>query len=176
MYPLSLSVIHDGASYEARKHAARKLFEGYHDRPAYFRDIRAICALKARDERASFGVKIKPADITAQAREVADYMETYTREAISTGYTGAQCIATIRRWFDKVNGNSYFVAWVRIPQSNGGYARVKVPYQYGSGSHPEWETVRHLKRLGLFSEIEGDTPSMFPIVFEDQGYMPRRTL
>lgn len=176
MYPLALSVMNDAASYEARKHAARKYLEGFSDLTEYRRDIRAICALKARDERASFGVKIKPAEITAQAREVADSMLTHERETIAANYTGTQCLARIRRWWDKTNGVSYFVVWIKIPQTNGGFATVKVPFQNGYGSHPEWTACRALKDLGLFPDVAEDAPRFFPVDFEDQGYMPRRTL
>jgi len=177
MYPLALSVINDPASYDARRHAARKMLEGYFDRDAYRRDIRALCALKARDERATFGVKIKPADITAQAREVADYMLAHERETIAAHYpAGARCHAIIRRWWDKTNGVSYFTVTVRVPQDGGGFTLVKVPFQSGYGSHPEWVTARALVELGLFPAATPDSPRMYPIDFEDQGYMAKGRL
>jgi len=175
MYPLALSVINDAASYEARKHAARKLLEGYYDADAYRRAIRAVCVDKAREERAAFGVKIKPSEISAQAREVAARALSQQRDAIREGYTGGRISATIRRWFDKVNGNSYFVVWLTVPQSTGPDARMKAPFKYGYGDQPAWETVEFLCSFGLF-EKTGNMPSTYPIDFSDDGYMPRRTL
>jgi hypothetical protein len=175
MYPLALSVNHDSASYDARLHAARKLLQGYYKPAEFMRDIRAICALKARDERAAFRVKIKPADITTQAREVADYALNHAREMIRDGYTGGRCHATIRRWWDKTNGNSYFSVTVRIPQLSG-FTLFYVPYQYGYGSQPEWETVSELVSLGLFKRAEHHSPGSYPVDFEDQGYMQKGKL
>jgi len=176
MYPLAISVINDPLTYEARKHAARKMIEGYYDRDAYRRTIRAITNDKARAERAAFNVKIKPAEITAQAAEVADYALTHERECIAQGYDKTQRIgASIRRWWDDANGNSYFSVWIRIPQIDGGFSTVKVPYQYGRDSHPEWETVRALVELGIFEEGTR-LPRECPIDFDDQGYMKRNTL
>lgn len=177
MYPLALSVINDSASYDARRQAARKLLEGYFDRDAYRRDIRALCALKARDERAAFGVKIKPADITVHAREVADYMLAHERETIAARYpAGARCHAIIRRWWDKINGVSYFTVTVRVPQDGGTFTLVKVPFQNGYGSHPEWVAAGALVELGLFPRAAPDSPRMYPIDFEDQGYMRKGQL
>ncbi len=175
MYPLAMSVINDPASYEARKHAARKLLEGYHDQDAYRRAIRAVCVDKAQEERVAFGVKIKPAEITAQAREVAERALSEQRDTIRVNYTGGRIGATIRQWFDKVNGNSYFTVWLSVPQSTGPDARLKVPFQYGYGNQPKWEAVEFLCTFGLF-EKTGNMPSTYPIDFEDHGYMPRRTL
>ena len=175
MYPLALSVNHDGASYDARLHAARKLLQGYYKPEEFMRDIRAICALKARDERAAFRVKIKPADITTQAREVADYAINHAREMIRDGYTGERCLASIRRWWDGANGNSYFSVTVRIPQPSG-FTLFYVPFQYGNDSQPEWETVLQLVSLGLFERAEHHSPGSYPIDFEDQGYMQKGKL
>ncbi len=175
MYPLALSVNHDGASYDARLHAARKLLQGYHKPAEFMRDIRAICALKARDERARFSVKIKPADITAQAREVADYALNHAREMIRDNYTGERCHATIRRWWNKANGNSYFSVTVRIPQPSG-FTIFYLPFQYGYGSQPEWETTSALLGLGLFHKSEDHRIASYPVDFEDQGYMQKGKL
>ena len=176
MYPLALSVINDSSTYPARRDAARRHLEGITDREQFRRDIRAIVNDKARQERASFGVKIKPADITAQALDVAEHAMNHERECIRDGYNGARCLASIRRWLDKWNGNSYFVTWIRIPQASGSFAMVKVPFQYGYGSHPEWVTVETLIGLGLFPRSEHHMPGSYPVDFEDQGYMARKTL
>jgi hypothetical protein len=175
MYPLALSVNHDGASYDARLHAARKLLQGYYKPAEFMRDIRAICALKARDERAAFRVKIKPADITTQAREVADYALNHAREMIRDGYTGERCHATIRRWWDGANGNSYFSVTVRIPQPSG-FTLFHVPYQCGYWDQPAWETINAMLDLGLFPKSDDHRLASYPVDFEDQGYMQKGKL
>lgn len=176
MYPLALSVINDSATYPARRDAARRRLEGITDLEQFRRDIRAIVNDKARQERESFGVKIKPADITAQALEVAEHALTHERECIRDGYSGASCLASIRRWKDKLNGVSYFVVWIRIPQVSGSFAMIKVPFQNGYGSHPEWVAVDTLIGLGLFPRADRHMPGSYPVDFDDQGYMARKTL
>ena len=176
MYPIALSVINDSATYPARRDAARRRLEGITDLEQFRRYIRAIVNDKAREERASFGVKIKPAEITAQALEVAEHALTHERECIRDGYSGARCLASIRRWKDKLNGVSYFVVWIRIPQVSGSFAMIKVPFQNGYGSHPEWVAVDTLIGLGLFSRANHHMPGSYPVDFDDQGYMARKTL
>ena len=46
----------------------------------------------------------------------------------------------IKEWFDKVNGNTYFSA---VATLNGEY-KVKIPFQYGYGSHAIDKTARKL--------------------------------
>lgn len=180
MYPLALSVINDSASYSARRHAARRFLQ-CGDLEQYRRDIRAVTNEAARRERASFGVKIKPADVTAQAREVADYMLRHECETIASQYPReTKCEAIIRRWFDKVNGNSYWSAIVRVPQrteSGDTFTLVRMPFQYGYGSHPEHAILSELKRLGILAQDASIAPAdACPVTFDDRGYMPRRCL
>jgi hypothetical protein len=176
MHTLALSVINDPASYDARRHAASKLLQGYHGRAEFASAIRAICNDKARAERVQFGVKIKAADITAQAGEVAENALSHARDTIRAHYTGERCHAVIRRWWDKANGNSYYSVSIRIPQDGGGFTLYKVPFDYGYGSHPEWETITALVGLGLFERAEHDAPGSYPVDFEDQGYMKKGML
>ena len=176
MYPLSLSVLNDAACYDAMRHAAAKLLQGYYDRDNFRREIRSICNEKARAERSALGIKIKPAEITAQSREVADNALAHARDMLAFNYDGGRCLASIRRWWDKANGNSYFSVTVRIPQTNGGFTLFKIPFDYGYGSHPEWETVRALIDLGLFPRAEQHSPGNYPVDFDDQGYMQKGKL
>lgn len=49
-----------------------------------------------------------------------------------------------REWFDKVNGNSYFAS--RIYRNDELLAVL--PFQYGYGTHHEWEAMRELQKQG----------------------------
>jgi hypothetical protein len=99
----------------------------------------------------------------------------HAAEMIRDGYTGGRCHATIRRWWDKTNGNSYFSVTVRIPQPSG-FTLFYVPYQYGHGDQPAWETVTALLGLGLFPKSEDHRVTSYPVDFEDQGYMQKGKL
>ena len=59
-------------------------------------------------------------------------------------YDGPVIIVTVRQWFDRVNGNSYFTArWRQVcprPDTDGVTVRTgTVPFTYGHGDG----TVRH---------------------------------
>lgn len=176
---LALAVINDGDSYRARCHAAAKLIEGYYDAKAYAREVRAIVAAEAQRERAKFGAKFPAAVIRDATAQVCDYMREHRAECIAQAYQESRerlIVATVRRWFDKANGNSYFVCYARIPQGDG-VTHVKVPFQYGYGSHPEWETIRALKALGILPDRGTDSPGSYQeVTFVDCGYMPKRDL
>ena len=172
---LDLSVINDAATYPARRDAARRHLEGLLDLEEYLRAIRRITNEKARQERSLFKVRIRPVDITAASRAVAEHALTHESECIRDGFSGERCLVSIRRWRDE-SGNSYFVSWIRIPQVSGSFALIKVPFQYGYGSHPEWVAVNTLIDLGIFERAEHHMPGSYPVDFDDQGYMARKTL
>ena len=177
---LFLTTINNGETYDRRKHAASKYIQGYHDREAYRREIRDIVNDTAKASRAQFGSKYKPQDITAAALETADYMHDHARELLRDQYDSSRPIyAKIKRWFDKPNGNSYFSVMVEIPQNTSrGHTLFYIPFQYGYGSQPEWETTQELIQLGLFEQLDRTThsPSAYPIKFTDAGYMRKRDL
>ena len=50
---------------------------------------------------------------------------------------------SIRRWRDRVNGNSYFSGRIFAD----GELLATMPYEYGYGSHPEWEAARVLRTV-----------------------------
>lgn len=50
----------------------------------------------------------------------------------------------VREWFDKINGNTYFSAWVLFKGE-----RHFLPFQYGYGSHVEDMALKMLSEKGL---------------------------
>jgi hypothetical protein len=176
---LFLTTIHDGKTYQQRKHAAKKAQQGYHDRQAYRRECREIINDTAKASRDQFGSKYKPQDITQAAHELADYMSQHARELTRDQYDPSRPIlATIKRWFDKTAGNSYFSVMVQIPQESGIYTLFYIPRQYGYGNQPEWDTIDALIELGLFDRKDRSTdhPNAYPVQFTDAGYTLKRHL
>lgn len=51
-----------------------------------------------------------------------------------------------REWFDKLNGNSYFSAVVTINYGTKTEKTIKVPFQYGYGSHYEHVALEAIKK------------------------------
>lgn len=52
---------------------------------------------------------------------------------------------SVLRWFDKVNGNSYFAARVYAD----GEEIAREPFQYGYGSHPDSVALLAAQRAGI---------------------------
>lgn len=52
---------------------------------------------------------------------------------------------SVRRWRDRVNGNSYFSARVIVD----GETRLFIPFQYGYGSHPETVACTAVREAGI---------------------------
>jgi len=55
-----------------------------------------------------------------------------------------------RRWFDKINGNTYFSAEGLID----GEPKVKIDFSYGYGNQYEWETFGELEKQGYITDVE----------------------
>lgn len=179
---LHLSVINDGASYERREHAALKHIEGSSSAIEYRQTMRDICRQVAASERAKFGTTTTNTDLKKCTDEVCRYSLAHAWEYFDM-QSGTAIQATIRRWFDKVNGNSYFSARVTVTCSDGKNRSFLVPFQYGYGSYPEWviwDTLIERRilpdpgryangsRIGCLSDA--------PIHFEDQGFMQKNRM
>ena len=54
---------------------------------------------------------------------------------------------SVRRWKDKVNGNSYFSGQI----FNNGLCIARMPFQYGYGSQPDAEAGQVLKFAGILT-------------------------
>lgn len=50
-----------------------------------------------------------------------------------------------KRWFDKINGNTYFHAVCNILHTDKTIETLVVPFQYGYGNHWEWVVTEHVK-------------------------------
>jgi len=58
----------------------------------------------------------------------------------------SNCIhISVKRWRDKVNGNSYFSGQI----FNNGLCIARMPFQYGYGSQPDAEAGKVLKFAGI---------------------------
>ena len=57
---------------------------------------------------------------------------------------------SVRRWRDRVNGNSYFAARVYAD----GVEVARLPFQYGYGSQPDAEAMVAAREAGLFAGSE----------------------
>lgn len=55
-----------------------------------------------------------------------------------------------RRWFDKINGNTYFSSVGLV----NGVEVVQIHFNYGYGNQYEWDTFRELQRLGYCPDVE----------------------
>ena len=164
---LILSVMNDGNLYQSRIDAAKRILEG--NEPV--KSFREIANDEAKKQRIDFNLKFKPQEITEAGKIIQDITISRILEDMAVSYDSSQNIyAIIRRWFDKVNGNSYFSCRITIPLEEGKRISFVIPLQYGYGSQPESEIIATLFRLKILKEKK-DYFSEYSIDFCDQGYM-----
>ena len=175
---LVLSVMNDGMVYDERIHAAKRLLQGMEP----IRSFRDIANAEAQKQRQHFGDKFKPQEITEAAKIIQKESITDTMELIRDKYEaeGKPTIAAYcRRWFDKVNGNSYF----SVNLITAGNA-INIPMQYGYGSQWQYEVINLLEKYGFIPKIpyyeNGNKNygyiSEYPIHWDDQGYMLKKQM
>ena len=168
---LVLSVMNDGNVYSTRLHCIKALLQGATHGDHSIRQLVKEEAVKQRLQ----GSKFKPEHIS----NAADIVQNLTIQEIIEGFkyqwNGEKLIAQCRRWFDKINGNSYFSVWVQIPTAQG-FSSFVVPFQYGSGSHWEYETITVLKKIGFFDGNDNRYNREYPIVWDDRGYMKKKDM
>lgn len=154
---LILTVLNDGASYDARKHAGFAMLQGIN--PTY--GFKELIADQVKTLRIS-GDKFTARDIK-EAREliIKDTLQ-HCLELIKDSYTNGPITATIRRWWDNVNGNSYFSVNVNI-----GKHTFNLPFQYGYDSQPNAETEAVLNLIGI---------SAANVEYVDQGFKLKRDM
>lgn len=58
---------------------------------------------------------------------------------------------TTKFWFDKTCGNTYFASRIILNYGMQDEKTIKLPFQYGSGSQPEFEAVKALKSANIIS-------------------------
>lgn len=161
---LVLCLLNRAEAQNDLRHIALATMQGSTHRGLTFREMAQQEVIIQRQ----MGSKFKPSEITEAgkiigARVFADVIQDMVDRVDTT--RAVQC--SYRRWWDDVNGNSYFSCCVSLPLFGGGWTMFVIPFQYGYGSQPEQETRQVLARIGL-----GDCA----IDFNDQGYMQKKKL
>lgn len=154
MNTLNLSVINDSESYRARMHATLAYISGAHDTKRFTSDIRTICSVQAQLERDQFGAKYTLKDIAECTDAVKTYMTKHMTEYIAGEYDSNKLIiASCRRWFDKINGNSYFSALIEIPKKDSDYPHVIcLRFEDGYGNQWAYEVLMKLEKIGILPD------------------------
>ncbi len=180
---LVLSVLNDGLVYDERIHSAKRMLQGKHP----IRSFREIANAEAQKQRQHFGAKFKPQEITEAAKIIQKESINDALELIQDKYEaeGKPTIAAYcRRWFDKVNGNSYFSVNIIIIAGNA----INIPMQYGYGSQWQYEVINLLEKYGFIPKIPyyengnknygcmSDYEREGIIHWEDQGYMLKKQM
>lgn len=178
---LVLSVLNDGQVYNDRLHCGFSMLQGSNHRLT-FKDI---VTNEANKQRREFGARFKPQEITEATKIIQKETIRDCLELIQNEYNKEKdIIANCRRWFDKVNGNSYFSVNIQIPMRNGKYRQINIPMQYGYGNHWQYEVIDLLEKIGVIHSIpyyeNGNKNygylSEYPVEFIDYGYMPKRNM
>lgn len=179
---LHLSVINNQETYNRRKHLALAHIEGALSSKDYRSLLRDIVCNIAANDKDRFGTKSTLSDIKAATDATMAHDTNHAWECFD--YASKSPIhATIRRWRDNVNGNSYFTALVHVPCTDGATLGFVVPFQYGYGSHPEFTVWYTLIDKGILPDPgrydNGNRKGYLsdaPIVFEDQGFMKKNQM
>lgn len=167
---LILSVMNDGEVYKDRLHCGFALLQGATHR-INFLELTRNEASKQRLGGSKFTAShIKEASGIIQALTLEGCKESYLNEWDAN----KQIIVTGRKWFDKVNGNTYFSCWVQVP-TDAGFKSFCIPRQYGYGDQWQFDAVSILRKLGFFKD---DTRQRWelPIIFSDRGFMLKRDM
>ena len=163
---LILSVMNDGSIYNQRIDAGKRSLQGLHPIIGF----REMAESEASRQRRSFGLKFKPQEITEAGKIIQEQTVKSILEDMAASYDPSHKInAIVRRWFDKVNGNSYFSCFVTVPVRDRKNLSFVIPFQYGYGSQPETETIQALFKIGVLKEKK-DYFREYNIDFQDQGY------
>lgn len=59
-----------------------------------------------------------------------------------------------KEWFDKVNGNSYFSAYISLNYGMEYQQNICLPFQYGYGDHYKDMAMKELVKLDLIKDAE----------------------
>lgn len=169
---LVLGVLNDGQVYQDRLHCGFAMLQGANHRMT-FKDIATDEANKQRKE---FGSKFKPQEITEAVKLIQKDTIEHCIEIIRDNARG--CIrASCRRWFDKVNGNSYFSVRIMFPNiDNKGdvtFKWITIPMQYGYGSQWQYEVINLLAKYGFIPPLKkyenGNTDYGYLSDYEQNG-------
>ena len=164
---LILSVMNDGSIYNQRIDAGKRILQGLHPIISF----REMAVSEASKQRSSFGLKFKPQEITEAGKIIQEQTIKSILEDMVASYDPSHKInAIVRRWFDKVNGNSYFSCFVTVPVRDRKNLSFVIPFQYGYGSQPEYEIACTLFKVGVLKEKKNYFRE-YNIDLQDQGYV-----
>jgi len=167
---LILSVINNGEVYKDRLHCGFALLQGATHRISFL-DVTRSEAAKQRLCGSRFtSSHIKEASGIIQALTLEECKESY----LNDWNANKQIIVQGRKWFDKVNGNTYFSCLVQVPTEQG-FKSFNIPRQYGYGEQWQFESVVVLRKLGFFKEDSRQRWEL-PIIFSDRGFMLKRDM
>jgi len=166
---LILSVMNNGEVYKDRLHCGFALLQGSNHRVCFL-DITRNEASKQRLCGSKFTAShIKEASGIIQALTLEECKGSYLND-----WNGQSIIVQGRKWFDKVNGNTYFSCWVQVPTEQG-FKSFCIPFQYGYGEQWQFESVVVLRKLGFFKDDNRKRREL-PIVFCDHGSQLKRCM
>jgi hypothetical protein len=167
---LVLCVMNTGETYNDRLHCGYAMLQGSTHRVSFRDQVMA----EANRQRAQMGCKFSASAIVEATEIVQAQTIEHCIESIRESWNGENIELHGRKWFDKVNGNTYFSARIVIPTVNG-IRWFSVPYQYGYGDHWVHECRAVLKRVG-FDGIADGYLSDKPISTHFEGAMLKRQM
>lgn len=167
---LTLSVLNDSAVYDQRKKAGYSELNG-EDRYHVFREI---CSIEAAKQRKAFGSKFNLSDIAESAKLVRKASIDHCLECLAGDWTGETIVIDAYRWFDRINGNSYFSARISIP-THSGARYLNIPFQYGYGNQWQWEALGVLRAIGFTFPKNALLPEL-PLSMHDHGYTKKSAM
>jgi len=166
---LILSVMNDGEVYKDRLHCGFALLRGSNHRVSFLEITRSEAAKQRLCGSKFTASHIKEASGIIQALTLEECKESYLND-----WNCQSIIVQGRKWFDKVNGNTYFSCWVQVPTEQG-FKSFCIPFQYGYGDQWQFESVVVLRKLRFFKDDNRQRWEL-PIVFSDSGYMLKRDM
>lgn len=157
----------DGNLYQSRIDAAKRILVGLNLLNPFVR----IANDEANKQRKKFYAKFKPQEITEAGRIIQSLTISSTLEDMAVLYDPSQVIhAVIRRWFDKVKGNSYFSCRVTVPLDEGKELALWFRFNMVMDRSRKEEIIETLFRLNIIKEKK-DYFREDNITLDDQGYM-----
>lgn len=167
---LVLTVMNDGAVYAQRLHYGYAMISGSDH--AY--KLREIVQLQAAQMRAAFGSKFSADAITDAINIIHRQTVRHCMESIFSGWDGETITVQGRKWWDKINGNTYFSACICIG-TDSGMRHVNIPMEYGCGDYWQHAAMQTLRAMG-FNFPENVARSSFPIIFTGGDYTLKRNM
>lgn len=170
---LAISCINESCTYAKRKHVINRYMQRNIDKAECLKQCKQIVRDQAKKEKTQFGSVYKQKDIIEATEYLFNYHISHFWECIDYD-ENKQIVAICRRWWDKVNGNSYFSVFVEIPNKDGSHSQFVIPFQYGYESQWEFETINTLAENRIVELDKNKYNREYNIYFKDQGYKLKR--